>query len=191
MPTTIQYNPNVVADTRIPDNINPLQSNGFMLNIQRLPKVKYFCQQVNIPGIQLGAPEQANPFVSVPIPGEMLTYDQFTIQFLVDEYMCNYKSVVDWIRGLGFPEDNQQYTDMLEEHDQFAASELVKNYSDGFLEILDSNNLACKRINFKDMFPISIEGLSFESTVSDVTYLVGQATFRFTDWEFENDNCCP
>jgi len=190
MTNSIQYNSNVVSDSRIPDNINPLQSNGFMLNIQRLPKVKYFCQQVNIPGMQLGAPEQANPFVNVPIPGEMLSFDQFTIQFLVDECMCNYKSISDWMRGLGFPNDTQQHTDMLDDHNQFAASDLVKNYSDGFLEILDSNNLACKRIKMKDMFPVSIEGLSFESTVSDVTYLIGSASFRFTDWEFETDEYC-
>ena len=184
--------PNTVIDgNRIPDNINPLQSNGFLLNIQRLPKVKFFCQQVNIPGMQLGAPEQHTPFVTVPIPGEMLTFDNLQIQFLIDEYMCNYKSIIDWMRGLGFPENNQQYTDMLATSQVATNTELVKNFSDGVLEILDSNNLCCKRIMLKDLFPMSLDGLSFESTVSDVTYLVGNATFRFTDWTFEPDDCCP
>ena len=45
-----------------PDNITPLSPNGFMFNITKLPNLSFFCQQVNIPGITLGAPEQATPF---------------------------------------------------------------------------------------------------------------------------------
>lgn len=182
----LTLNQNIIDGSKIPEEINPLQSNGFMLNVQRLPKVKYFCQQANLPGMQLGAPEQANPFAMAPIPGEMLSFDQFSIQFLIDEDMANYKSISDWMRGLGFPEDNQQYADMLAASQVATNTELVKNYSDATMDILDSSNKMTKRIIFKDMFPISIEGLTFESTTTDTTYLVGNATFRFTDWKFES-----
>jgi hypothetical protein len=187
----IQLLNQTISGTKIPNNINPLSPNGFMFSIQRLPKVKYFCQVVNIPGISSTAVETQNPLNTFPVPGEMLTYDQLTIQFLVDEYMCNYKSIVDWLNGLGFPENHQQYTDMLEDSQQAFGSELMKNFSDATLEILDSNNLCCKRIFFRDLFPVSIEGLQFESTSTDVNYLVGNATFRYTNWVFDEDNCCP
>jgi hypothetical protein len=191
MPVSITPIPSTVDGNRIPNNINPLSPNGFMLNIQRLPRIKYFCQQVNIPAISLGDANMANPLVNFPVPGDQLVFSELQVQFLVDEYMCNYKSIVDWINGLGFPEDHEQYTQMLDDHQQSFASELTKNFSDATLEVLDSNNLCCKRINFKDMFPTSIEGLQFESTSTDVVYLVANATFRYTNWVFEDDNCCP
>jgi hypothetical protein len=179
-----------INGTSIPNNINPLSPNGFILSITRLPKIKFWCQVVNIPGISLGSPEQQTPLSTFPIPGDMLSYDNLTIQFLIDEYMCNYKSIVDWMRGLGFPEDNQEYIDMLADS-QNPGSELSKNFSDATLQIMDSSNNPCKTIYFKDLFPISIDGLQFESTSTDVNYLVGTATFRYTTWEFGTDVCCP
>ena len=57
----------------IPENITPLSPNGFMFNITRLPDLAFFCQSVNIPGINLGAPEFGNPFNVQPIPANKPT----------------------------------------------------------------------------------------------------------------------
>jgi hypothetical protein len=167
----------------IPDNITPLSPNGFMFNITRLPDLAFFCQSVNIPGITLGAPEFGNPFNMQPIPGESLTYDQLTVQFLVDSDMVNYKSLYNWIIALGFPQSYQQYINF-SGTDTTNYSELAKNYSDATLQILNGNNQTAQMIQFVDLFPITIDSLMFASTNTDVQYLVGNATFRYGYYKF-------
>lgn len=168
----------------IPDNINPLSPNGFLFSIQKLPKLNFFCQQVNLPGIQLGSPEFGNPFQTAPIPGETLTYDQLSVQFLVDANMENYISIYNWIVALGFPNNYEQYVNFLNEDQRGITSELAKNYSDATLTILGNNNTAIRTIEFVDMFPASIDSLMFQSTNNDVQYLVGNATFRYHYYKF-------
>jgi hypothetical protein len=138
---------------------------------------------VNIPGITLGAPEFGNPFNVQPIPGETLTYDQLTVQFLVDSDMANYKAIYNWIIALGFPQDYEQYITYAE-NDTLNYSELAKNYSDGTLQILGGNNQIVQLVQFVDMFPITIDSLMFAATNSDVQYLVGNATFRYGYYKF-------
>jgi hypothetical protein len=168
----------------IPANINPLSPNGFLFNIQKLPELSFFCQQVNLPGITLGAPEFGNPFQTQPIPGETLTYDQLTVQFLVDENMSNYQAIYNWIVALGFPNDYEQYTTFVNDDDRGAISELARNYSDATLQILGGNNQTVKTVQFIDLFPIALDSLLFQGTNTDVNYLVGSATFRYGYYKF-------
>lgn len=163
----------------IPDNITPLSPNGFLFSVEKLPELNFFCQQVNLPGIMLGAPEFGNPLQVQPIPGETLTYDQLQVQFLVDEQMLNYTAIYNWIIALGFPNDYEQYTNFINEDQRGAISELSKNYSDATLQILTHKNQVARTVQFIDMFPISIDSLMFQSTNTDVNYLVGNATFRY------------
>jgi hypothetical protein len=163
----------------IPDNITPLSPNGFLFSVQKLPQLNFFCQQVNLPGIMLGAPEFGNPLQMQPIPGESLTYDQLQVQFLVDEKMENYISIYNWIVALGFPNDYEQYTNFINEDQRGVIAELSKNYSDGTLQILTHNNQVARTVQFVDMFPTAIDSLMFQGTNTDVNYLVGNVTFRY------------
>lgn len=168
----------------VPENINPLSPNGFLFSIQKLPKLNFFAQEVNLPGITLGDPILANPFALQPLPGETLTYDTLNVRFLVDEDMENYTQLYNWMIALGFPENYEQYTTYKNADDRGIVSELAKNYSDATLQILSGNNVAVKTINFIDLFPISITSLLFQSTNTDVQYLVGDVTFRFGYYKF-------
>lgn len=173
---------NITAN--IPANINPLSPNGFMFNIQKLPKISFFCQQVNLPGITLGVPEFGNPFQTAPIPGDSLTYDTLTVQFLVDDDMSNYMSIYNWIVALGFPENYDQYINFLSQDERNLTSELAKNYSDATLQILGNTNQTIKTVEFHDLFPAALDSLVFQSTNNDVQYLVGNATFRYAYYKF-------
>lgn len=170
--------------SHVPTDISPLSPNGFMFNIQKLPNVSFFCQQVNLPGITLGTPEFGNPFGTAPIPGDTLTYDTLQVQFLVDEKMENYRAIYNWIVALGFPETYQQYINFLNSSDALVTSELAKNYSDATLSILDGSNNSVANFSFHDMFPMSIDSLTFQSTSQDVQYLIGNATFRYAYYKF-------
>jgi hypothetical protein len=168
----------------IPSNINPLSPNGFMFSIQKLPELNFFAQSVNLPGITLGAPEYGNPFQVQPIPGESLTYDQLTVQFLIDETMTNYQAIYNWIVALGFPNDYEQYTTFVSEDNRGITSELATNYSDATLQILSGNNQIVKTVQFVDLFPIALDSLQFAGTNTDVQYLIGNATFRYGYYKF-------
>lgn len=151
----------------MPENVNPLSPNGFMFQIQKLPGLTYFCQKVNLPSVSLPTANQGTPFVTVGHKGEALDYADLTVDFLVDSKMENYKAINHWMTD-GFPDD-------VPPEDFF---------SDGFLHVLDPQNKVIQSIQFANMLPVSLEGLTFESTSSDVQYLVGSATFRYTYYRF-------
>jgi len=167
----------------IPAGLNPLSPNGFNFSISKVPDVTFFCQQASLPGITLGDPSFSTPFSTQPLPGDTLSYEPLTVQFIIDENMLNYNIIYNWIVALGFPESYQQYTTLLA-GDTVQYGELAKNYSDGVLQILDSNNNPIRSVTFYDLFPTSLETLTFASTNTDVSYLIGSATFKFGHYKF-------
>ena len=174
--------------TKLPQNINPLSPTGFRFNIQKLPGLQFFCQTVNLPGIVLGDPSFGTPFARVPVPGETLTFADLNVQFLVDEDMANYKAIQGWLYGLGFPQDYQQYV-KFQQFDKTSIgpnNDLSKNYSDASLFILTNNSTENILLSFRNLFPASLEGLTFTGVDADVNYLIGNATFKYSYYEFES-----
>jgi hypothetical protein len=173
---------NRILSCPVPENINPLSPNGYMFSIQRLPKVSFFCQEVNLPTLTLGSTQQSTPLSQAILAGDTLDFAPLTIQFLVDNVMGNYKSIHDWMIGLGFPENHEQYQSMLDGAP--AGSNLSKSYSDGTLIVLGNSNNAIQTIQFVDLIPESLDSLTFVSTSQDVQYLAGSATFRYSYYKF-------
>lgn len=173
--------------SKIPTNMNPLAPSGFKLIITKLPRMQFYCQTVNLPSITLGVGNFGTPQADIPIPGEKLEFGELNVQFLVDETMENYKAINDWLFGLGTPVGNEQYTNFLSQ-DIVAQgnSDLTRGMSDASLFILTNNNTENKIVTFKNMFPISLESLTFTAVDTDVNYLIGNATFKYTYYVFES-----
>ena len=167
----------------IPSNINPLSSNGFNFSIHKLPEVSFFCQEVQLPGLSLPAVEVLNPLGYNPFAGDVITWEDLTLQFLIDENMSNYKAIFNWLIGLGFPGDSQQFQDYIDTQDNFG-HRLIKEFSDGTLQILGSNSQPVQTVKFIDLIPTNLNSLNFQSTNTDVTYLIGNATFKFNQFAF-------
>lgn len=177
---------NYTSSCPVPDNINPLSPNGFRFSVDKLPEVTFFCQQVNIPEISLGAPEMATPLNPQPLPGDQMEWSPLQIQFIVDEGMKNYKAIYNWITGLAFPVDREQFNTFMRTQRSMAdQSTLSKMYSNGVLQVLDSSNNPAATIQLVDVIPVSLSGLTFESTATDVVYLIGNATFRIASFKFD------
>lgn len=168
----------------IPSNINPLNPNGFMFSISRLPEVTFFCQEVNLPSISMTAVDMPTPFANYPIAGDRVEFGDLSVQFLVDSQMANYKAVFNWIRGLGFPETNEQYIEQVTT--SIPMSEVAASTSNATLVILGSGSSPVQTISFADLIPVSLESLVFNTTSQDVLYLVGNATFRYAYYNFED-----
>ena len=180
----------------IMDYASPVQ---FRFKCSKLPKVEFFCQTANIPGIGLGTASMPTGLKDIPIPGDKVTYQDLAISFLVDENLNNYKEIHDWIIGLGFPQNHTQFSDLrATSSDRFpgtsssnaitgqaTADPLPESgmYSDATLTILNSKNIAVTEIRFHNIFPTSLGALSYNVQASDVNYLQTAVDFSYMYYE--------
>ena len=160
------------------DNRNFLSGVGFKFNLTKFPKVDFFSNSARIPELNLELTRQASYLKNIDIPGERLTYGDFTLRFLVDENMENYISIYTWLKGLGFPETTQEFKDLTTDKD--GIREPKEAFCDGSLRILNSNYREVAKVKFKDLFPTSLTSLDFDATNTDVQFLTAQATFKYT-----------
>ena len=163
------------------NNRNFLSGIGFKFNLGKYPKVDFFCNTARIPELTLATDTQPSYLKDIDIPGEKITYGDLTIQFLVDENMENYKTVYDWIVGLGFPETAQQFKTQTTNDE--GARDMKEQFADGTLRILNSNFNEVAKVKFLDMFPVSLSSLDFDATSTDVNYFTAQATFKYTVYQ--------
>ena len=168
------------------ENRNFLSPTGFKFTLQRSPKVAFFCNQANIPELNLGVALQPTYLKDIEIPGDKIQFGDLNLRFLVDENLENYMEIQKWIRGLGFPESLQEFSD-------FESGATLKNpgyvqsgdnnYSDGTLQILSSNLVAKFNVNFKDMFPYSLSTITFDATNTDIQYFTADVSFKYTIYD--------
>lgn len=171
-----------------PGNVNPLRLQAYQFIIQKLPELTYFVQTTEIPEMQLGVQTQASSVHDIKIPGETMDYASLTIEFQVDEELKNWNSIYFWMVGLGYPEGHQLYRQYMNAKvNQNSPNELMKGYSDGSLVILDSANHPKQIFTFVDMFPISLSGLRFDSSVTDAPIAMASATFEYSYYYINKD----
>ena len=92
-------------------NKNFLNPTGFKFILNRAPKVVFFSNQANIPGLNLGVAEQPTYLTDIPQPGDKLQFQDLNLRFLVDEDLENYLEIQHWLRGLGFPDSLKEIYD--------------------------------------------------------------------------------
>lgn len=169
-----------------PSNVNPLYSNGFMFSITKLPGVSFFCKEVNLPEINLESAKFPTPLIDIKTPGTKLSLGDLEVTFMIDSTMANYKSIFNWMSGLGFPEDHEQYKKELLEYSYKNAAELTKNYSDGTLQVLDANSNPVATFTFQDLFPTTLSTIRFSTQDTSPQHLIGLARFELTSFGFDD-----
>ena len=164
------------------DNRNFLAPTGFKFSLKRSPGVAFFCNQANIPSLDLGIATQPSYLKDIDVPGDKIQFGDLTLRFLVDEDLVNYMEIQNWIRGLGYPETLQEF-DRLDK-EAVLPSNFGRTgdniYSDGTLQILSSNLVAKFNVNFKDMFPYSLSTITFDATDTDIEYFTADVSFKYT-----------
>ena len=188
---------------RQPTSLDYASPTQFKFQIQKLPKVEYFCTSVNLPALALSEVRQPTPFVDVPLPGTTLTYSPLNMTFLVDENLENFQEIHGWIRGLGFPESYSEYAGGLDAGSdraptskgsvssepgkvKFGAPSQAAYFSDATLVILTSKNNAIKEVRFRDVYPTNIGELQYDQQAGDVQYLTATVTFNYRGYDFAN-----
>ncbi len=169
-------------------NRNFLSPVGFKFLISKIPKADFFANQANIPGIDLGNALQPTYLKDIPVPGDKLTYGDFSLRFLIDENMENYLEVHNWLRGLGYPDSIQEFID-LKKGDKYypdsAAKAAYNEYSDGTLIVYNSSFNESLKVHFKDVFPVSLSAVEFDATMTDIDYVTAEVIFKYSIYDIE------
>jgi hypothetical protein len=166
------------------ENRNFLSPTGFKFVLNRSPKVAFFCNQANIPDLFLGVASQPNYLRDIPTPGDKIEFGDLNLRFLVDENLENFMEIQNWIRGLGYPESVQEFRNL--EAEGLTQGRYIQDkqniYSDGTLQVLNSNLVANFNVNFKDLFPYSLTTLTFDATNTDIQYFTADVSFKYTSY---------
>tara|TARA_R100000008_G_C3508681_1_gene127629 strand:- start:49 stop:630 length:582 start_codon:yes stop_codon:yes gene_type:complete len=165
-------------------NRNFLSPTGFKFGLKRSPGVAFFCNQANIPSLDLGVAEQPSYLKDIPVPGDKMQFGDLNLRFLVDEDLVNFMEIQNWMRGLGFPESLAEFQEL---KDQAILGPMGKStsdvYSDGTLQILSSNLVPKFQVVFSDLFPYSLSTVTFDATDTDIEYFTADVAFKYTIYE--------
>jgi len=170
-------------------NRNFLSPVGFNFTLAKDPKVSFFCNSARIPEITLSLVQQPNYLKDIDVPGGKIQYGDLSLRFLVDEDMVNYMLIHNWLTGLGFPETTEQFADLIT--DEEGNKNPLSAFSDGSLYILDSNYNTNSIVKFKDLFPISLTSLEFDSTQTDIQYFTAEVSFKYTIYNILSETGQP
>jgi hypothetical protein len=146
----------------------------FVVSVKRLPNVQFFTQSVNIPSFSMQLIEQPNPFKPIPIPGDRAVYGDLPISFIVDESMDNYIEVYNWMKGLAFPDNFNQYKNL--DNSEYG---LLTDIS---IVVMNSHKNPNIEFQFKDCFPVSLSDVTLDTTQSDLIYPQATVSFTFKDF---------
>ena len=167
------------------DNRNFLSGVGFKFNLTKFPKVDFFSNSARIPELNLELTRQPSYLKNIDVPGERLTYGDFTLRFLVDENMENYLAIYEWLTGLGFPETTKEFAEIIKDSD--GQRDPKEAFCDGTLRILNSNYREVAKVKFNDLFPTSLTSLDFDATNTDIQYFTAEATFKYTLYKLSSN----
>ena len=178
------------------DYASPIQ---FRFKITKLPLVEFTIQTANIPSVTLDEVQQPTRLKPIALPGSTLSFGNLDLSFLVDENLNNYKELHDWLIGLGTPESDSQFSGLLATgSDRFAGSTASSAatgsgtstplnegaiYSDATLTVLNSKNIPKTEIRFRNVYPVSLSGLSYDIKANDVSYIQSSASFSYMGYE--------
>ena len=174
-----------MANSQI-ENRNFLSPTGFKFTLTRAPKVSFFCNQANIPDLNLGIANQPTYLKDIDVPGDKIQFGDLNLRFLVDENLENYMEIQNWIRGLGYPEKLSQFSDLDKEatlYDTYFGQRNANIYSDGTLQILSSSLVPKFQVSFKDLFPYSLSTVTFDATDTDIQYFTADVSFKYTIYD--------
>ena len=148
-------------------NRNFLTPIGFKLTMDstKYGNVEYFITSVVLPTVN--SAEVVTSFRNRQgyMPGDKIMYDTLNVRMLIDEDMNNYNEIFDWLNRNSLSDGKLEFCDMT-------------------LNIMSSKSKVNKQVKFTSAFPVSLNGVEFNTQNSDIEYLQADVTFRFDTMSF-------
>ena len=175
----------MTALTRLPQNTNYLQPTKFLLTFDRLGDVQYFCQTVNIPGVNLGQAPFNTPLLDVFVPDRKMIYNPLSIHFTIDESLNGWQQLHAWFRSIASPTSFDERNRLTSLQNANKTSSSLNSYSDATLTILSALNNPILRVKFYNVFPITLSDILFDTTQSADDIITADCVFTFDYFDFE------
>jgi hypothetical protein len=156
-----------------PTNKSFLTNNKYEFIFDRAPNLTFFTQSVNIPDLTISAVATTTPFTTIYVPGNIITYEQLIVTFMVDEDMTAWFEIYNWINNVANPETYDKRGTL-----SLTPGKTNSIKSDAVLLIKTNSNNPNVKFSFKEMFPTSLSGMQLTSTEGQ-DFLTTTATFQF------------
>lgn len=150
-----------------------LSNNKYELIFDRLPNTIFFLQSVNLPSITLNSVATLTPFVQVNTPGNILSFEQLSVTFIVDENMQAWRDIYAWITAMGNPTSKNKLGNLTT-----ALGRSNSMVSDAVLIVKSNSNNVNLKFSFKNIFPTELGSLQFTSTETQ-EFLTTTSTFFY------------
>jgi hypothetical protein len=166
-----------MAQADYPVNISQLNRNFYTFKLSRIPTVTFFLQKVTLPGILSPNFDQPTT-LGVPVKRPLGTYNfaNLDVEFIVDENMTNWLEIYRWMRNIGNLDSDCTFN--IPEN---------KFTSTGTLIVQKSSYTANITATFLDIFPISLGGIMFDTTLPASEPARVSASFAYTYYSFSPD----
>ena len=160
-----------------PDEINQLNVVSFQTNFTRLPNVNFYSHRVNIPAVNLGLLLQPTPLSDAPTEGDKLTFEQFAMNFIVNEDLSNYLEIYNWMKAIGFPDDHNQFN-----LDYSINDSGVDNTIRSDMNIVINTNKSNPNysVTFRDAFPVSLGGFELDVSAASLEPIIVDVSFAYS-----------
>jgi len=159
-----------------PTNKSCLSNNKYEFVIDRLPHVTFFIQSIVIPDVSLNGTQVPSPYVSVPIPGNILNFGELQVTYIMDEDMKAWREIYDWMYNLGNPESQNKIGDLTQ-----TPGRRNSVTSDATLLIKSNANNPRIKFTFKDIFPTTLGGVTLSSAEGQ-EFLTSTISFLYSHY---------
>ena len=173
----------MAASNKTPDNLNYLSNISFRLTMEDAPNLTWFCQAVNVPGVSIEGIDVFNPYATLPVAGNKVSFEELSVRFIVDEHLKNWTEIYDRIIAMGLSEGHEKYRLL---RDSNTLHPRGGGYSTIVLTVLTSGMNPQMEFHFYEAFPITLSALDFDSSAADVEYFQATASFRYQNYEVKN-----
>lgn len=159
------------------------QADKFLLTFSRLPTMTFMCQQANIPGVRVNPAEQPTQGATAPIPGSKFQFSPLNVRFLLDEDLYSWTCIFDWLQGIGFPDNSDQYKN-LNLQQKLLLNSKQPQYSDATLTYYNNQNIPIIAVQYNLVFPTRLSEISFDTQQAATTPMVCEAEFMYTKFTY-------
>lgn len=156
---------------------NYLSPVSFKIVIDRLPKVEFYTQKVQIPSLSMTSPVLPSPLLNIYQTPDRLEYSELDISFIIDENMGNYEEILRWLEGMGAPQSSNQRLNLQNSKYGFK--------SDITIIVENSSRNPNIEFTFTECFPTTLSGIALDVTATDVVPPEASVTFRYTNMTFK------
>ena len=115
-------------------------------------------------------------------PGNKITYNPMNIHFLVDSKLESWRELHTWFRSIASPESYAERKTLSQLQNQFNTKKST-SYSDATLTVLSALNNPIVKVQFYNVFPLSLSDIQFDTMSSADTIPTAEASFMYDYYE--------